>query len=69
MPNPPGAEKPLGGMGGGGMAAPAVGGWPAAGGCLNGTWTEATFASGSLRACSHCVATTQCGVHCCLFSR
>ncbi len=46
MPNPPGAEKPPGGMGGGGIAAEAGG--PAAGGCLNGTWTDITFASGSL---------------------
>ena len=53
MPNPPGAENPLGGMGGGGMAAAAVAGGPAAGGCLNGTCTEATFASGSLHRSSH----------------
>jgi len=46
IPNPPGAEKPPGGMGGGGIAAEAGG--PAAGGCLNGTWTDITFASGSL---------------------
>ena len=46
IPNPPGAEKPPGGMGGGGIAAAAGG--PAAGGCLNGTWTDITFASGSL---------------------
>ena len=56
MPNPPGAVKPPGGSGGGGIAAAAGG--PAAGGCLNGTWTDITFASGSLHACTagnhHC---------------
>ena len=48
MLKPPGAEKPPGGMGGGGIAAEAGG--PAAGGCLKGTWTDITFASGSLHA-------------------